>query len=115
LFDSYADHPRRSMWLPSICTWSMAAGRYQILPRYFDVYKRTLGLPDFGHDSQDAIAVQMIHECDALSLITGGAIAAAVQACSSRWASLPGATYGQHTNQLPALLAAFTSAGGDVA
>ena len=115
LFDSYADHPRRTIFLPSIQNWSSAAGRYQILARYFDAYRVQLHLPDFGPDSQDAIAVQLIHECGALQMIEGGAIAAAIAACSSRWASFPGAAYGQHVNKIDALLLSFTSAGGDLA
>src|SRR5579862_2838471 len=65
-FDGYDDHPRISVYLPSLNIHSTAAGRYQILERYFDAYKARLGLADFSPASQDAIALQMISECGAL-------------------------------------------------
>lgn len=113
LFSSYADHPRQLITLPNGLE-STAAGRYQILARYFDVYKQQLGLPDFGPDSQDRIALQMIGECQALDLISNGNIEQALYACRSRWASLPSAGYGQHQNTVPELLAAYRAAGGIV-
>ena len=111
LFHSYADHPRQLIDLGNGLK-STAAGRYQILARYFDAYKASLGLPDFGHDSQDRIAFQMIHECHAIPMIEAGDFDGAVKACSSRWASLPGAGYGQHVNDMDALRAAYIQAGG---
>jgi muramidase (phage lysozyme) len=123
LFNSYQDHPRRLVTIEhdnddgTVRTLqSTAAGRYQILKRYFDFYKSSLKLKDFGKESQDAIAVQMIRECKALADIEAGHFAVAVDKCRSRWASLPGAGYaGQHENSLPNLLAAYTKAGGTVA
>src|SRR5207249_4184708 len=94
---------------------STAAGRYQILARYFDAYKKQLGLPDFSPASQDAIAMQMVKECKALGDISAGRFADAVTKCASRWASLPGATYGQHVNKIAALQAAYQAAGGVLA
>lgn len=92
---------------------STASGRYQTLLRYYWVYKTQLGLPDFGPDSQDEIALQMIRECSALPLIDGGYFGMAVKACASRWASLPGANYpGQTMNPLNALITQYTAAGG---
>lgn len=112
LFGSYADHPRRLMHV-SPGLESTAAGRYQILMRYFDAYKRQLSLPDFGKDSQDKIALQMINECRAIPDVTAGNIPIAIAKCSSRWASLPGANYpGQHMNKLDRLLTAFYESGG---
>ena len=51
----YRQHP--VVTLNSIET-STAAGRYQIMQRYAEAYQAQLGLPDFGHLSQDLIAVQ---------------------------------------------------------
>lgn len=114
LFSSYADHPRRLVELrPGLK--STAAGRYQLLSRYFDAYKRTLGLPDFSPDSQDAIALQQIKECRALPMIEAGQFGAAVKQCARIWASLPGAGYGQHENKLADLQAAYVAAGGSLA
>ncbi|MCK4121419.1 glycoside hydrolase family 104 protein [Ralstonia pseudosolanacearum] len=114
LFHSYADHPRQIIEIrPGLK--STAAGRYQLLARYFDVYKRQLGLQDFSPASQDAIAVQQIRERSALADIQGGRLAAAIAKCKNIWASLPGAGYGQNEHSLAYLQAAYVSAGGFVA
>lgn len=115
LFDSYADHPRQLVDLPRLGIKSTAAGRYQVLSWVYDHYKRTLGLPDFGPESQDRIALQLIRECRALEDIKAGRIEQAIHKCRSRWASLPGAGYGQHEHKLTPLLAQFTLAGGSLA
>lgn len=112
LFSSYADHPRQLIYLPKLGTKSTAAGRYQILARYFDAYKVQLGLKDFSPASQDAIAVQMIRECKALDDIDAGRLATAINKCRSRWASLPGAGYGQHENDFDTLALAYRRSGG---
>jgi len=114
LFQGYADHPRRMIDLPRLGIKSTAAGRYQLLARYFDAYKRLLKLPDFSPASQDAIAIQQIKERGALVDVEAGRFAAAVDRCHNIWASLPGAGYGQHENKLADLQAAFVAAGGRV-
>lgn len=111
----YADHPRRLVDLPKLGIQSTAAGRYQILARYYDAYRAQLKLPDFGPQSQDRIALQLIRECQALGDIQRGDIATAIAKCRSRWASLPGAGYGQHEHKLEHLLAAYRAAGGTLA
>lgn len=114
LFDGYEDHPRKSIFLPKLNIHSTAAGRYQVLARYFDVYKNQLGLPDFGHDSQDRIARQMISECHAFPDIESGNIADAIMKCGSRWASFPNNSYGQHQQTFGLLKQAFTDFGGTI-
>ncbi len=109
-FKSYADHPR----IYNSLLKSTAAGAYQILQHNFDYYKKMLNLPDFGPDSQDAIATQMIKECHALDLIASGHIAICIQKCCSRWASLPGNGYGQHQNELADLIEIYKGAGGEL-
>ena len=114
LFHGYEDHPRTVVKIrPDLS--SSAAGRYQILMRYFDVYKAQLGLPDFSPASQDKIAVQLIRECKALDDIEAGRFDEAVFKCRSRWASLPGAKYGQHENDINDLRLAYVQAGGVMA
>jgi hypothetical protein len=114
LFTSYADHPRKLVNLrPGLA--STAAGRYQVLARYFDAYKKQLGLPDFSPESQDAIAIQLIKECGALRDIEAGYIDIALAKCKSRWASLPGAGYGQYEHEKSKLIAAYKKAGGSIA
>lgn len=114
LFDSYATHPHRAVTLTigGKQVTSTAAGRYQILGRYADAYIKQLALPDFGHDSQDSIAVQMMRECDALRSIEAGRLDDALFRCRSRWASLPLAGYEQHENKIEDLRAAYIEAGG---
>lgn len=115
LFTSYADHPRRLVDLPKLGIKSSAAGRYQLLARYWDAYRKTLGLRDFGPLSQDLIAIQQIRERGALTLIQAGRIEEAIGRVRNIWASLPGAGYGQHEQAAERLLAAFAKAGGVVA
>lgn len=115
LFSSYADHPRKKVVLPKLRITSTAAGAYQILSRYFDAYKVQLKLPDFSPMSQDLIALQLIRECRATDDIRQGNFATAVLKCRSRWASLPGAGYGQREHGIDKLLLAYRSAGGSVA
>ena len=114
LFTTYADHPRRLIQLgPRLA--STAAGRYQLLAKYFDAYKRQLKLPDFSPASQDAIALQQIREQGALDLVDAGNLSGAIARVKNIWASLPGAGYGQHENQLADLSVAFVTAGGVLA
>jgi muramidase (phage lysozyme) len=123
LFGSYSDHPRLKVKLrdddkltpADESLLSTAAGRYQILARIFDGYRKQLNLPDFGPASQDAIAIQLIRERDALEDATAGRFEDAVRKCSSAWASLPGAGYGQHENAVARLRDAYVKAGGALA
>jgi len=114
LFENYADHPRIAVRLSPTLT-STAAGRYQILERFYDAYKASLHLPDFSPSSQDAIAMQMIRERHALDDVMTGRLESAVAKCTSIWASLPGNTYGQHQNTLALLQPAYTQSGGTLA
>ncbi len=110
LFDSYADHPR----ILNAELDSTAAGRYQLLAKYFDAYKQLLKLSDFSPTSQDLIAVQQITERRAMADIAAGNIITAILKCSTIWASLPGAPYGQRQNKLSDLLAVYQKAGGSL-
>ncbi|MEN5220502.1 glycoside hydrolase family 104 protein [Stenotrophomonas sp. TWI602] len=114
LFTGYADHPRELVPLPRLGIKSTAAGRYQLLSRYYDAYRRLLGLPDFSPISQDLIAIQQIRERRALDLIKAGHVVKAISFVRNIWASLPGAGYGQHERKLDDLLAAYRKAGGVV-
>jgi muramidase (phage lysozyme) len=94
---------------------STAAGRYQLLYRYWLSYSKMLNLPDFSPLSQDKIALQQIRECNALPDIDAGNFAHAVALCSRIWASLPGNDYGQHQNTIALLQGYYTAAGGALA
>lgn len=118
LFHDYRTHPNKLVafrYSNGAQGHSTAAGRYQILHRYAVHYMRQLGLPDFSPESQDAIALQLIRECRAMDDITAGRLDEAVRKCRSRWASLPGAGYGQHEQPMARLRAAFVDHGGRVA
>ena len=114
LMKSYADHPRRLIPLrPGLK--STAAGRYQLLSKYFDAYKKALRLTDFSPASQDAIALQQIKECRAIPAIDAGHFDLAVAQCARIWASFPGAGYNQHEHKIEDLRAAYVRAGGGLA
>lgn len=116
VFTDFSDHPfnngRPSKVINSRGLTSNASGRYQFMLRDWHHYRDQLCLPDFGPESQDAWALQLIRERSALPLIDGGQFALAVARCSNLWASLPGAGYGQHENALAKLEDAYTAAGG---
>ncbi len=112
LFHDYSDHPRKVVWIPRLKISSTAAGRYQLLSRYWDHYKKNLSLPDFGPASQDAVALQQIRECRALDDVDAGRFAAAVRKVNRIWASLPGSPYGQAKLDLPTVLKYYIDAGG---
>jgi lysozyme len=113
LFTDYSDHPRKLVTLnPKLK--STAAGRYQLLSRWWDAYRKQLGLKDFSPASQDAVALQQIKERRALELIDSGDIRQAIDRCSNIWASLPGAGYGQFEHKADKLIAKFKEAGGKV-
>lgn len=92
--------------------FSTAAGRYQINHATWVRLKALLQLHNFGPDSQDDAAVQLIKERGALDLIYAGEIAAAISKCSGEWASLPGSSAQQPQRTFAQLLNAYSSAGG---
>ena len=122
LFESYADHPRIKFYEKKDefikngrVDYTTAAGRYQLLSRYFDVYSRNLELFDFSPESQDAIAIQQIKERKALNDIEAGRFTVAVSKVRNIWASLPGAGYQQPERSIEKLKEAYLKAGGVVA
>ncbi|MCY1293147.1 Phage lysozyme [compost metagenome] len=115
-FTGYADHPRRLVDLPRLGIKSSAAGRYQLLSRYWDAYRKSLNLQGgFTPANQDRVAIQQIRERRALADIQAGRIAEAIGKCRNIWASLPGAGYGQNEHSLEDLLAHYVAAGGRLA
>ncbi|MHC5351702.1 glycoside hydrolase family 24 protein [Metapseudomonas furukawaii] len=115
LFQGYSDHPRRLVDLPRLGIKSTAAGRYQLLSRYWDAYRKSLKLDGFTPENQDRVAIQQIRERRALADIQAGRIPEAIAKCRNIWASLPGAGYGQNEHSLDDLLAHFVAAGGSLA
>lgn len=117
LFHDYSKHPqqRQSVTMRGAIISSDAAGRYQFMGRYWPHYKIQLSLPDFGPESQDKWAIQLIKECRALDDVELGYLVKAVGKCASRWASFPGAGYGQPEKRMDTLAAAYERAGGTFA
>lgn len=118
LFTGYQDHPRQKLTFPinGKLVTSTAAGRYQLLERYWDAYRVSLRLAGgFTPENQDRIALQQIRERKALDDIKAGRIQQAIAKCSNIWASLPGNTYGQNPHRLDKLLAKWKELGGALA
>ena len=110
---SYSDHPRKLVTLnPKLK--STGAGRYQLLSRWWDAYRKQQPERDFSPKDQDAVALQQIEERGALPMIDRGDIRQAIDRCSNIWASLPGAGYGQFEHKADSLIAKFKEAGGTV-
>jgi muramidase (phage lysozyme) len=110
IFSNYSDHPfafRPPKRLNQEGLFSTASGRYQLLFKYFEAYKKSLHLPDFSPKSQDIIALQQIKECGAINNINSDNISQAIRQCSNIWASLPGNSYGQRQNELDNLVEKF--------
>ena len=111
IFTDYSDHPFASGGSVTVRSvpllQSTAAGRYQILARYWSAYKAQLNLPDFSPQSQDAVALQQIKERKAIPMIEAGDIQGAITACSNIWASLPGNDYAQGGKSMDELLGQY--------
>mgnify|MGYP003134312808 CR=1 FL=1 len=107
LFHDYSDHPRKLVDIPRYGIKSTAAGRYQILERYWDHYAKQLNLKDFTPRNQDKYAMNMFREVGCVKDIEDGRIEKAIVKCSSRWASFPGAGYGQREVEMKKMLDKF--------
>ena len=103
LFTDYSDHPRKLVTLnPKLK--STGAGRYQLLSRWWDAYRKQLGLKDFSPKVRTLLALQQIKARGALPMIDRGDIRQAIDRCGNIWASLPGAGYGQFEHKAAAWL-----------
>lgn len=112
LMSDYSRHPQ----IHNAALNSDAAGRYQEMGRYWPIYMLQLHLPDFGPQSQDRWAIQLIKECHAFDDVLTGHMTRAVAKCAPRWASFAGANYpGQRMNTLASLEDAYEQAGGKFA
>jgi len=111
VFTDYSDHPFAHGGAVTVrrvpLLISTAAGRYQVLARYFEAYKTQLRLPDFSPNSQDAVALKQMGERGARNLVIAGNIQGAIEACSPIWASFPGNSYAQGGHNMVDLLAQY--------
>jgi muramidase (phage lysozyme) len=96
--ESLSDHPRQlfdfteTTGRPNKTT---AAGRYQFLSNTWDEQAKKLGLPDFGPQSQDLAAVNLLRERGILPDVLAGNWESAVKKSGPIWASLPSSPYPQ--------------------
>ncbi|NDP58022.1 MAG: glycoside hydrolase family 104 protein [Oxalobacteraceae bacterium] len=112
LFNGYAAHPQKAVWLPRYNVYSTAAGRYQFLKKTWSNLQGMLHLSDFSPLAQDLAAVELIRGRGALADVKLGRFAVALKKCAKEWASLPGAGYGQRELSLSKLQTAYAAAGG---
>lgn len=113
-FDDLSHHPNMLVTVNDKGLKSTAAGRYQLLYRWWVPYRQLLKLPDFGEVSQDLVALQQIREQKALPYIDNGNIASAIMCCSNIWASFPGNLYGQRQHAMQVLLDKYKALGGNI-
>lgn len=96
--ESLADHPRQLYdfkQTDGTPNKTSAAGRYQFLePTWNDVAGK-LGLKDFGPQSQDIAAVELLRRNGALPAVLAGDYGTAIQKSGGTWASLPSSPYAQ--------------------
>ena len=87
LFTDYSDHPRKLVTLnPKLK--STGAGRYQLLSRWWDAYRKQLGLAKTSLRKVRTLALQQIKERGALPMIDRGDIRQAIHdRCNHVWAS----------------------------
>ncbi|NMZ77658.1 glycoside hydrolase family 104 protein, partial [Pseudomonas nitroreducens] len=71
-FSNYAGHPNVLVTVNMQGLKSTAAGRYQLLFRWWKPYRDLLQLKDFSPESQDRVAIQQIRERGALGDIQAG-------------------------------------------
>lgn len=98
IFTDYSKHPGILVTVNKNGLKSTAAGRYQLLSRYYSPYATLLKLKDFSPISQDLIAIQQIRERKAYGDIVAGNFDVAMAKISNIWASLPNSPYGQRTS-----------------
>lgn len=72
-----------------------AAGAYQFLGSTWDDVAGKLGLPDFGPQSQDLAALELMRRNGSLQDVLAGNFDKAVQKDGRTWASLPSSPYAQ--------------------
>ena len=100
IFTDFSDHPF-AKGRPSVVVrrepllTSTAAGRYQLMLRWWRAYQEMLGLKDFSPLSQDKVALRQMKERHAIAAVLAGDIAEAIMDCSNIWASFPGNDYAQ--------------------
>ena len=113
-FESFADHPRQSVYIERLNLRSTAAGAYQFILPTWEGLVRTYGFADFKPYTQDCAAVALIYERQALEDVIEGRFEDAVRKCNREWASLPGSPYGQGGITMTRARAVWEAYGGGI-
>ena len=114
LFTDYSDHPRKLVTLNPKLKSTGAARRYQLLSRWWDAYRKQLGLKDFSPKSQDAVALQQIKERGALPMIDRGDVRQGNRPLQQYLGSTAGRWLWSVRAWADSLIAKFKEAGGTV-
>ena len=96
--ESLADHPRQLYDFTQTDgkkNKTSAAGRYQFIQGTWDDVAGKLGLTDFGPESQDIAAIELLRRNNALDAAAMGDFDTALQRSGTTWASLPSSPYAQ--------------------
>ena len=109
----YSDHPRKLVTL-NPKPKSTGAGRYQLLSRWWDAYRKQLGLKDFSPKSQDAVALQQIGGAWRFTYDWSQDIRQAIDRCSNIWLHRRALVMVSLSIRLTAWLQKFKEAGGTV-
>lgn len=113
LFTDFSKHPNILVQVNKAGLKSTAAGRYQLLYRYWQPYCRIVGRNDFQPETQDLIAIQQMKEKGCIPYLVEGNITEAIRGRANRiWASLPESPYGQRTESWADFRRIFESKGG---
>lgn len=115
-FSGFDDHPRIRFYEKddefirnNRKDYTTAAGAYQFTATTWDGLVRQYGFPSFAPSWQDAAAVALVLEVDALADVMAGRVEAAIAKCGSKWASLPSSTVGQPTIKLQRALDTYNT------
>ena len=110
LFTDYSDHPRKLVTLnPKLK--STGAGRYQLLFRWWDAYRKAAWPERLLRKVRTLWHCNRLRSVALYPMIDRGLISRqAIDRCSNIWASPPGAGYGQFEHKADSLIAKFKRA-----
>lgn len=104
-------HPnvKRTVKINNVNIITTAAGAYQFIYPTWRALAARLSLPDFSPTSQDAAAIELLREVNAIDAINADNIPLALQRASTQWASLPGSTAGQNPKSMQVALDTYNN------
>lgn len=102
---SSSQHPNQRVTAGSYT--STAAGRYQFLYSTWIEIKNRLGLADFGPESQDIAAVDLIRQRGQLPKLLAGDFEGMIRGLGCAWAALPFSGCNQNERSLSQVMSKF--------